>query len=261
MSASRFSARRVPRTGVVVPAFNAACTLPAVLQRLNSCSIPVAGIWIVDDGSLDATATLVARLLQREPRLFLLRHPENRGYGAALKTGIAAARAAGVDELVCLHADGQYAPEEMHGLITALRQRRLDLLQGSRLAAGTARSGGMPLYKYVAGRMLTAIENRAFDLELSDYHSGYLIYGRRALALPVAELSDSFAFDLEVIAAARAAGLEIGEEPIQTHYGDEVSHLWSIPYGLQVLGVVSRFRRGYYHQREREGAPAEGGCS
>jgi hypothetical protein len=107
----------------------------------------------------------------------------------------------------------------------------------------------MPRYKYVANRALTWIENRAFGLRLAEYHSGYMAYARRFLeAVPWRGLSGSFDFDLEMIALARAHGFRIRETPIPTHYGDEVSHLRSIPYGLRVLRVVARYRMGAYRR-------------
>ena len=110
----------------------------------------------------------------------------------------------------------------------------------------------MPAYKYVAGRMLTFLENRVFGLRMTDYHSGYLVYGKRALAsIRFADLSDSFDFDLEVIASARALGLRIGERPIPTHYGDESSSLSPVPYGLRVLGVMLKYLRGHYGDTKR----------
>ena len=133
------------------------------------------------------------------------------------------------------------------GLLQAMAARGLDLLQGSRIASGTALSGGMPLYKYLANAGLNVLENLTFGLGMTDYHSGYLVYGPRALAaIPFDRLSDSFDFDLEVIASARAAGLAVGEAPIPTHYGDEISHLRPLPYGLRVLRVLWRYRRGKY---------------
>jgi hypothetical protein len=132
------------------------------------------------------------------------------------------------------------------GLLAQLSARGLDLLQGSRIASGTALQGGMPLYKYVGNALLNRIENRTLALDLTDYHSGYLLYGRRALELPFRALSDSFDFDLEVIASARARGLAVGEAPVPTHYGDEVSHLNPLTYGLRVLRVMWNYRRGRY---------------
>jgi hypothetical protein len=158
-------------------------------------------------------------------------------------------KAAGATVVACVHADGQYAPEELPALLADMESRELDLLQGSRIAGGRALAGGMPLYKYLAGQVLTALENQVIAAGLSDYHSGYLIYGARALAaIPFAALSNKFDFDLEVIACAQAAGFRVGERPIPTHYGDEISYLDPIRYGLDVLAVMARFRAGHYHR-------------
>jgi len=236
------------RVGIFIPAYEAQQTLAAVWQRIPA-SLEAEAIWIVNDGSADGTAAVARGLMRRDPRVRLIDLPCNRGYGGAVKEGLRAARSAGVDAAVCLHADGQYAPEVLPGLLRTLQDQGLDLLQGSRIASGTALSGGMPLYKLVANRVLTFMENRIFGLEMSDYHSGYLVYGRRALQrIPLEQLSDSFDFDLEVIACARAMGLSIGEQAIPTHYGDEVSHLRSIPYGLRVLRVMFNYHIGRYHQ-------------
>ena len=163
-----------------------------------------------------------------------------------MKDGLAAVRAHDPELVACIPADGQYAPEALPALISELSRRRLDLLQGSRIAAGTALKGGMPLYKYVGNALLNRLENYTLSLSMTDYHSGYLLYGRRALAVPFASLSDSFDFDLEVIASAKARGLAVGEAPIPTHYGDEVSHLNPVTYGLRVLRVLWNYRRGRY---------------
>ena len=157
------------------------------------------------------------------------------------------ARALGADRAASVHADGQYSPEVLPALLAALDERRLDLLQGSRVAGGQARAGGMPLYKIGGNWALGQLERRVFNLPLTDFHSGYLIYGSRALAqIPFARLSDSFDFDIEVIATARARGFAVGEAPIPTHYGDEISYLNPLTYGLRVLRVLWRYRRGIY---------------
>jgi len=148
---------------------------------------------------------------------------------------------------VCLHGDGQYPPEQIPRFVSTMVGDGFDILQGSRIASGTALSGGMPLYKYIANRSLTFCENIVFGLRMSDYHSGYLMYSRRALdALPFGSLSTSFDFDLEVIASARARGMRVGELAIPTRYADEVSNLNPIGYGLRVLRVMARYLRGRY---------------
>lgn len=235
------------KLAVVIPAYNAARHIDAVLERVAALvSSGLTHVVVVDDGSIDDTAERVDRHATPAFRLDLLRRRRNGGYGAAMKQGLAAASAAGPDLVACIHADGQYAPEVLPGLMRELSSRRLDLLQGSRIASGTALQGGMPLYKYVGNALLNRLENRTLELSLTDYHSGYLLYGRRALSLPFHRLSDSFDFDLEVIASARAHGLAVGEAAVPTRYGDEISHLNPLTYGLRVLRVLWNFRRGRY---------------
>lgn len=232
---------------VVIPAYNAARHIDSVLGRVAGLVTSGLGhVLVVDDGSCDDTARRVERYAPVGFRLSLLRRPKNGGYGAAMKDGLAAARSDSAELVACIHADGQYAPEALPGLLRARASRGLDLLQGSRIAAGTALQGGMPLYKYVGNALLNRIENRTLSLALTDYHSGYLLYGPRALGLPFHDLSDSFDFDLEVIASARARGLLVGEAPVPTHYGDEISHLNPLTYGLRVLRVMWNYRRGRY---------------
>ncbi len=235
------------KLGVVIPAYNAARHIESVLERVSglvACGLHE--VIVVDDGSRDATARLVEAWPASAFRLRLLSRATNGGYGAAMKDGLALARESRPDVVACIHADGQYAPEALPEMLAQLSRRGLDLLQGSRIAAGTALRGGMPLYKYVGNALLNRIENHTLELSLTDYHSGYLVYGRGALGLPFHDFSDSFDFDLEVIAAARARGLSVGEAPIPTHYGDEVSYLNPVTYGLRVLRVMWKYRRGCY---------------
>ena len=236
------------RAAVVIPAYNAAQHVRALIERV-ACAVPGEfSHWVVvDDGSTDSTVAEIRALVTRFPALELVRRPQNGGYGAAMKDGLATAVGRGAELVACIHADGQYSPERLPSLVEALRARGLDLLQGSRIASGTALSGGMPLYKYVANAGLNFLENRVLGLGLTDYHSGYLVYGPRALCLPFRELSNSFDFDLELIAMAGARGLSVGEAPIPTHYGDEVSHLRPIDYGLRVLSVLWKYSRGRYN--------------
>jgi glycosyltransferase involved in cell wall biosynthesis len=235
---------------VVVPAYKAARHLPALIGRIVAARPPALArtqTVIVDDGSQDDTARVAQELASSTQGIEVVVRPRNGGYGAAMKTGLEAARALGADRVASVHADGQYSPEALPGLLAALDGRGLDLLQGSRIAGGQTRKGGMPLYKVAGNWLLGKLERRVLGLSMTDFHSGYLVYGRRALAeIPFAQLSDSFDFDLEVIASARARGLAVGEAPIPTHYGDEISHLNPLTYGLRVLRVLWRFQRGSY---------------
>jgi glycosyltransferase involved in cell wall biosynthesis len=231
----------------VIPAYNAERHIASVLARVSAL-VPcgLREVVVVDDGSRDATLRRVREAELPGVELRVHQRPQNGGYGAAMKDGLRLAQQSKADLVACIHADGQYAPEALPGLIRHLSESGLDLVQGSRIAPGTALAGGMPLYKYLGNAALNLIENRTLGLGLTDYHSGYLLYGPRALSLPFAQLSDSFDFDLEVIASARAHGLAVGEAPIPTHYGDEVSHLNPLTYGLRVLRVMWNFRRGRY---------------
>jgi glycosyltransferase involved in cell wall biosynthesis len=235
---------------VVIPAYQAGRHIVGVLTRLVALrDLPIERIVVVDDGSRDDTRERVLAFQREQPRVELVPRAQNGGYGAAMKDGLAAARARAHDPEVvaCVHADGQYSPEALPALLASMRGRGLDLLQGSRIASGTALSGGMPMYKYAANAILNRIENHTLQLAMTDYHSGYLLYGRRCLQnIPFATLSNSFDFDLEVIASARARGLAVGEAAVPTHYGDEVSHLNPIGYGLRVLRVMWNYRRGRY---------------
>ena len=233
---------------VVIPAYRAALTLPGVLARIPPAVLErLVRIVAVDDGSDDDTWQVLGDLATRYPKLKPLRHETNRGYGVAIKTLLTAALDAGADGVAVLHADGQYAPELLPEMLAPLDSGSGDLVQGSRILGGGALTGGMPRYKYVANRSLTWLENRAFGLRLAEYHSGYMAYAAGFLRrVPWRDFSDSFDFDLEMIAAAKAHARPIVEVPIPTHYGDEVSHLRSIPYGLRVLRVVLRYLRGHY---------------
>ena len=146
-----------------------------------------------------------------------------------------------------MHSDGQYSPELIPELLRPFDDDTADMVQGSRMLGGSALKGRMPLYKFVANKVLTAIENRAFGMNLAEYHSGYMLYSRKTIAaIPFQKLSDSFDFDLEMIVMAHIKGLRIQEIAIPTIYAGEVSHLRPVQYGLRVLGIVASYKRGKY---------------
>ncbi len=242
---------KAQRVSIVMPAYNAQEHIEKVIARIPApLWLSIAFIYILDDGSIDSTGTIADGLARKNDRIRVDHFGRNRGYGAAVKRGLALCRDDGCLFAVCLHADGQYPPEAIPGALEAMLSTSIDIMQGSRIASGTALSGGMPLYKFLANRLLTFIENRAFGLSLTDYHSGMLFYSRKALeSLPFQRLSDSFDFDVEAIACARAVGLTIGEMPIPTHYGTEISHVRSIDYGLRVCNVMRKFLMGRYSKQ------------
>jgi glycosyltransferase involved in cell wall biosynthesis len=237
-----------PALSIFIPAYNAAATLPEVIARIpKDLWADIGAVTVVNDGSKDDTAGTVMRMMAQYPKLKLHSFHENRGYGQAVRRGLGLCRETGSEYCVCLHADGQYPPEKLVQFLEHMQRHRVDVLQGSRHLQGTARVGGMPIYKIIAGRLLTWMENLCFGLHMTDYHSGFLIYSRKALrSIPFEKLSGYFDFDLEVIASARAAGLHISELGIPTRYAGEKSYLNPVKYGFRVLGVMIRYKLGKY---------------
>jgi glycosyltransferase involved in cell wall biosynthesis len=239
---------------VVIPAYNAERHLDGVVKRLSRVALGDLGfVVVVNDGSNDDTARVARSVEQLPCATAVIHHPSNLGYGAAMKTGLRACLERGASRVAGLHADAQYGPESLPGLLSLLDRENCDLVQGSRIASGTARSGGMPAYKRLANAVLNRIENRVLGLGLTDYHSGFLVYGNRCLQnIEFADLSNTFEFDLEVIVSARARGYVVREHPIPTHYGDEISHLDPMRYGVAVLRTLYRYQRGFYAASSKE---------
>ena len=235
---------------IAMPAYNAGATIESVFARIpRNITKRIKYHIVVNDGSRDDTAKALIRLSGDVSNLILLNHKHNEGYGASEKDLLRTALEKDAEMVVLLHSDGQYAPEKIPDLLQPFDAGEADLVQGSRMLEGGAREGGMPIYKRVANRWLTAIENRGFGMSMAEYHSGYMVYSRRLLeAVPLDTLSDSFDFDLEMIVCAHILGMRIKEVAIPTRYSSEVSYLNPIKYGLDVLRVVRRYRRGYYHK-------------
>jgi glycosyltransferase involved in cell wall biosynthesis len=234
---------------VLMPAYNAGRTVEKVFERIPAqVGERIDRYVVVNDGSTDDTDAALERLRTRLPNLVPLKHPKNRGYGGAQKTLLSYAVEHGADVGLGLHSDGQYSPESIPELLAPFERDTADIVQGSRMLGGGALRGNMPLYKFVANKSLTAIENWAFGLKLAEYHSGYMLYARRAMVdIPFQKLSDSFDFDLEMIVMAKVKGLRIAEVAIPTIYADEVSHLKPVQYGMRVLKVVRDYKGGKYH--------------
>ncbi len=233
---------------VLMPAYNAGATIENVFARIpGDARRRIRRYVVVNDGSKDDTLAALARLRNEFPTLVPLDHGVNRGYGEAIKTLFRYAIAEGADAGVVLHADGQYSPEKIVELLGPIDRGEAEIVQGSRMLGGGALRGGMPLYKFIANKALTALENWSFGMNLAEYHSGYMLYSRRAMtAIPFEKLSNSFDFDLEMLVLAHVKGLKIAEIAIPTIYAGEKSHLNPIRYGFDVLSVVRDFRRGKY---------------
>lgn len=237
------------RVFVVIPAYNAAGTLEGVFRRVPpEAQARIERFLVVNDGSADETGDVVRRLAKADARITLIEHAANRGYAQAQKTGFSAALEAGAEIVVLLHADGQYAPEMLPTLLRPLEEGRADVVQGSRmLDPRAALRGGMPVYKFVANRALSMLENVVYGMRLAEYHSGYMLYSARTLqTIPFRRLSDTFHFDGEMLFMAHKKRLRIVEIPIPTHYGDEKSYLRPVRYGLDVLTIMFRYLTGKY---------------
>jgi glycosyltransferase involved in cell wall biosynthesis len=235
---------------VLVPAYNAGATVERVFERIpEPARCRIRRYAAVNDGSKDDTAAALERLAARFPNLTVLNHPANRGYGEAEKTLLRFALSEGAQVAILLHSDGQYSPEKILEILEPFDRDEADMAQGSRMSGGGALKGGMPFYKFVANKILTAIENRAFGMRMAEYHSGYMAYSRKAMeTIPWEKLSNSFDFDLEMLVLAHVKGLRIAEVAIPTIYAGEKSHLNPVKYGFDVLSVVREYRRGKYHR-------------
>jgi glycosyltransferase involved in cell wall biosynthesis len=233
---------------ILMPAYNAAATIETVFDRIPAAAKDrIRRYVVVNDGSTDGTEAALARLRTRFPGLVTLAHAVNQGYGAAEKTLLTYAVEHQADVGIVLHSDGQYSPESIPELLRPFDDDTADLVQGSRMLGGGALRGRMPMYKFIANKALTGIENWAFGLKLAEYHSGYMLYSRKTISsIPFQKLSNSFDFDLEMIVMARTRNLRIVEVAIPTIYAGEVSHLKPVDYGLRVLRIVRDYKLGKY---------------
>jgi glycosyltransferase involved in cell wall biosynthesis len=225
------------RIAVVMPAYNAEKTLEKTVRELSD----VVDIKIlVDDSSSDRTAELSRRL---GVQTFI--HDTNYGYGRNQQTCYREALAAGADIVVMVHPDYQYTPSLVPAMAGMIASEVYDMVLGSRILGAGALKGGMPLYKYVSNRLLTAFQNVCLGVKLSEYHTGFRAYSRQLLeTLPLLENSDDFVFDNQVIAQAVMFGFRIGEISCPTKYFAEASSInfrRSVQYGLGVLATTAGF--------------------
>jgi len=230
---------------IFIPAYNVEKTLTRTLESIRPAVWKRSRVLVIDDGSTDGTQKVFEEFREKTHEKNILRYirfEKNQGYGAVVKKGLTEGIASGAKFVACLHGDGQYPGDRLGEFFAAMACHDLALIQGSRMAIeGEAEEGGMPLHKRIGGAILTAIENLAFSQQLTDRHSGFLVYSTAFLkTLDLEKLSGSFDIDLEIISKADSSGLPMAELPIPTHYGDEKSHLNVITYGLRVLLQVVR---------------------
>jgi glycosyltransferase involved in cell wall biosynthesis len=222
---------------VVMPAYNAEKTLEATVREIpDLVDIRI----LVDDHSSDGTVAL-AELLGLQVYV----HDRNYGYGRNQQTCYREALAAGADVVIMVHPDYQYTPLLVTAIASMIAYDVYDVVLGSRIIGGQALRGGMPFYKYVSNRFLTAVENLFLGVKLSEYHTGYRAFSRRVLTdLPLLENSDDFVFDNQVLAQCVFFGYRIGEVSCPTKYFEEASSInfrRSVKYGLGVLGTTLQF--------------------
>jgi glycosyltransferase involved in cell wall biosynthesis len=226
------------RITVVLPAYNAARTLRQTVEDIPREIVD--DIILTDDASRDETAALAADL-----GLHTLRHQRNRGYGANQKTCYSTALERGADIVVMLHPDYQYAPKLVTAMASMIVSGEYDVVLGSRMLGRGARSGGMPLYKYVSNRCLTTFQNLIVGQRLSEYHTGYRAWSRTVLeTLPLRVGSDDFVFDNQMLVQAIHWGFRIGEISCPTRYFPEASSInfsRSVTYGIGVVHTSVKF--------------------
>jgi glycosyltransferase involved in cell wall biosynthesis len=232
------------RIVVVMPAYNAARTIERTYREIPLDLVDE--VVVTDDASGDATVEIAKRLGLRT-----LVHVTNRGYGANQKTCYTEALRLGADIVIMLHPDYQYTPARLPAIICLITDGPFDVVLGSRVLGGRALAGGMPRYKYVANRVLTAIQNLLTGAKLSEYHTGYRAFSREVLeGLALHENSDDFVFDNQMLAQILLAGFEIGEVSCPAAYFEEASSInfrRSVRYGL---GVLKTSLEAYLHRKK-----------
>src|SRR5579863_2551060 len=225
------------RIAVVMPAYNAEKTLEMTVRELSDLvDIKI----LVDDSSRDETAKIA-----RELGLTTFVHEKNYGYGRNQQTCYREALASGADIVVMVHPDYQYTPLLVPAMAGMIASDVYDMVLASRILGGGALRGGMPLYKYISNRFLTAFQNIFLGVKLSEYHTGFRAFSRELLeTLPLLENSDDFVFDNQMIAQAVMFGYNIGEISCPTKYFEDASSInfkRSVEYGLGVLATTARF--------------------
>ncbi len=256
---------RKPRVVVFIAAYQAERSLEAVLTRIprGLFSAYDCSVLVIDDASKDSTFEVGLRYQRRHPELPISvhRNSENRGYGGNQKVGYAAAIARQADAVALLHGDGQYAPEDLPRLLAPVCRGEADAVFGSRMARPLdALRGGMPLYKFVGNKILTAFQNRLLSTDLSEFHCGYRVYAVPFLKrLHFHSNSNDFHFDSEIIIQCLNATGRIQEVPIPTHYGDEICHVNGMKYARDVVRVTLQnvaHRAGLWLQPRFDPKPA-----
>jgi len=226
---------------VVMPAYNAELTLRRTYEEIPRDVVD--DVILVDDASRDRTVDVA-----KELGLHHVVHPKNSGYGANQKTCYREALQRGADIIIMMHPDYQYTPRLIAAMAGMIASGIYDVVLASRILGGGAIRGGMPRYKYIFNRFLTAFQNLLMRQKLSEYHTGYRAFSREVLEkLPLGANSDDFIFDNQMLAQAAFAKFRIGEISCPTHYSEDSSSInfrRSVKYGLGVMGVSLGYALG-----------------
>ena len=215
-----------------MPAYNVAGVISQAIAALPTGCIDE--VIVVDDGSHDGTAAIAA-----QSGVTVISHPANRGYGGAQKTGYLAAIESGADIVILVHGDNQYDPSYAERFVEKIRDEGFDVVTGTRMVLGDALKNHMPIWKYIPIVATTWLQNRMLGTQISDYHDGYRAYSGSFLrAIPLAQLSNRFDFDLDMMSQAAVHQARIGEIPHPTRYGKEHSQL---PFTKAVLCQLTIF--------------------
>ncbi len=229
------------KIAVVMPAYNAEKTLRRAYDEVMAQGV-VDEVILVDDASRDRTVAVAQTL----PGVRVHVHARNTGYGGNQKSCYRLALEAGADIVVMVHPDCQYTPKLIPAMAALIAGGLYPCVLGSRILGGYARKGGMPLWKYVCNRFLTAAMNLLFGAKLSEYHTGYRAFSRDLLQrLPLEANTDDFAFDAQMLAEILWTGAVVAEISCPTVYNDEASSInfrRSVKYGFGCLGVAVQYR-------------------
>lgn len=223
---------------IVLPAYNAENTLMDTYKLIPKDIVDE--VILVDDASRDHTVEISKKL-----GISTIIHPENKGYGANQKTCYAEALKKDPDIIIMLHPDFQYSPRLITAMAAMISCGEYDVVLASRILGRGAIKGGMPLYKYIANRILTMVENILLGYKLTEYHTGYRAYSSKVLKnIPFLKNSDDFVFDNEVIAQIIYFKYRIAEISCPTKYFPEASSInffRSVRYGFGVLATAFKF--------------------
>ena len=228
------------KIAVVLPAYNASKTLKATIDEIPHHIVDE--IILVDDCSIDNTVEIAHKVKIQH----IVSHAKNRGYGGNQKTCYEQALKVNADIIVMLHPDYQYTPKLIEAMTVMIANDLYDVVLGSRILSKGALEGGMPLYKYIANRILTFIQNILLNHKLSEYHTGYRAYTKQVLRkIDYSNNSDDFVFDNQLLSQIIFHNFRIGEISCPTKYFEEASSInftRSVKYGLGCIATAVQYR-------------------